>query len=172
VIKAIARSKGADAVAQAEGVLLQLENDYQSGKSYVRPDVTTYSSVINACAYCVGNAPKRDEALRIALRTFYKLYDMEDENANNITYGTMLKAIQNLMPISDERTDLVQELFDMCCENGYVDYFVLSQLRFASPQLYRNILEGPCGLAGPESKYGLEAVLKNVPTEWTANTIA
>jgi hypothetical protein len=171
VIKSIARSKDPDAVMKAERVLLQLEDDYRSGKSPVRPDVTTYSSVINACAYCIGNASKRADALKTALRTFYKLYNMKDEKANNITYGTMLKAIQNLMPISEERINLVRDLFDMCCDDGCVDYFVLSQVRFASPQLYRDLVEGPCGLGGPGLKYGLEAVLKNVPTEWTANTI-
>lgn len=171
VIKAIARSKDPDAVMKAERVLLKLEDDYRSGQSFVRPDVTTYSSVINACAYCVGNAAKRTEALQTALRTFYKLYNMEDERANNITYGTMLKAIQNLMPISEERIELVRQIFDMCCEDGCVDYFVLSQVRFASPQLYRDLVEGPCGLGGPGLKYGLDAVLKNVPTEWTSNTL-
>jgi hypothetical protein len=171
VIKSIARSKDPDAVIKAERVLLQLEDDYRSGKSPVRPDVTTYSSVINACAYCIGNASKRADALKTALRTFYKLYNMKDEKANNITYGTMLKAIQNLMPISEERINLVRDLFDMCCDDGCVDYFVLSQVRFASPQLYRDLVEGPCGLGGPGLKYGLDAVLKNVPTEWTANTI-
>jgi hypothetical protein len=171
VIKAIARSKDPDAVKKAERILLQLEDDYQSGISYIRPDVTTYSSVINACAYCVGNASKRSEALQTALRTFYKLFNMTDENANNITYGTMFKAIQNLMPISEERVVLVRKLFDMCCTDGCVDYFVLSQVRFASPQLYRDLVEGPCGLGGPGLKFGVDAVLKNIPTEWTANTV-
>jgi hypothetical protein len=171
VIKAIARSKDPDAVRKAERVLLRLEEDYHSGKSYLRPDVATYSSVINACAYCIGDATKRAEALATALRTFYKLCAMDDVNANNITYGTVLKAIQNLMPFSDEREELVRDLFDQCCDEGFVDYFVLSQVRYASPQLYRSLVEGPCGLGGPGSTYGLEAVLKNIPTEWAANVV-
>lgn len=171
VIKAIARSKDPDAVSKAECILLRLEDDYRSGRSYLRPDVTTFSSVINACAYCIGDAIKRTEALDTALRTFYKLHEREDENANNITYGTIFKAIQNLMPVSDEREELVRDLFDQCCDEGFVDYFVLSQVRYASPQLYRELVEGPCGLGGPGSKYGLEAVLKNIPTEWAANVV-
>jgi hypothetical protein len=171
VIKAIARSKDPDSVMKAERVLLQLEEAYKSGSSHVKPVVTTYSSVINACAYCTGNASKRVDALQTALRTFYKISDLEDENANNITYGTMIKAIQNLMPISEERVNLVRELFDMCCDDGCVDYFVLSQVRFASPQLYRDLVEGPCGLGGPGLKHGLDSVLKNLPAEWTVNTI-
>jgi hypothetical protein len=171
VIKAIARSKDPNAASKAESILQRLEDEYDAGKSYLRPDVTTYSSVINACAYCVGDAAKRSEALEIALRTFHKLCKMEDEHANNITYGTVLKAIQNLMQISDEREKLVRELFDQCCDEGFVDHFVLSQVRYASPQLYRDLVEGPCGLGGPGSKYSLDAVLKNIPTEWAANVV-
>ena len=171
VIKAIARSKDPDAVSKAERILLRLEDEFRSGESHLRPDVTTFSSVINACAYCVGDSSKRAEALETALRTFYKLRDMADENANNITYGTLFKAIQNLMPKSDEREELVRDLFDQCCDEGFVDYFVLSQVRYASPQLYRALVEGPCGLSGPGTKMGLEAVLANVPTEWTANVV-
>lgn len=171
VIKAIARSKDPDAVRKAERILLRLEADFRSGKSHLRPNVTTFSSVINACAYCVGDASKRAEALDIALRTFYKLCAMEDEHANNITYGTVFKAVQNLMSASDEREELSRDLFDQCCDAGYVDYFVLSQVRYASPRLYRELVEGPCGLGGPGLKYGLDAVLKNIPTDWAANVV-
>ena len=127
--------------------------------------MTTYSSVINACAYCASGAEKRGEALDTALRTFDKLCALEEESPNNITYGTTFKAIQNLMPISEKREELVQTLFDQCCEEGYVDSFVLTQLRFASPRLYRDLVEGPCGLGGPGD-------LRNVPVEWTASVIS
>lgn len=171
VIKAIARSKDPDAVSKAEAILLRLEKDYRSGKNFLRPDVTTYSSVINACAYCCGNAGKRAEALEIALRTFNKLNDIEDEKANNITYGTIFKAIQKLMPIGEDREELVRTLFDQCCEDGYVDHFVLTQVRYASPQLYRSLVEGPCGLVEPGASTSVESILQNVPTEWTGNVV-
>lgn len=171
VIKAIARSKDPDAANKAEQILLRLEEDFRLGKSFLRPDVTTFSSVINACAYCTGDASKRNDALNTALRTFYKLCEMDDENPNHITYGTLFKAIKNLMVLSDEREKLVQDLFDQCCDEGFVDYFVLSQVRHASPLLYRELVEGPCGLGGPGSKYGLEAVLRNIPTEWASNIV-
>jgi len=171
VIKAVARSKDPDAVRKAEGILLRVEEDYRSGKSSLRPDVTTYSSVINACAYC-ANVEKRAEALETALRTFDKLCKLEDENPNNITFGTVFKAIQNLMPISEEREELVQKLFDQCCEEGYVDSFVLTQVRFASPRLYRDLVEGPCGLGGPGTTQDTETILRNVPIEWTASVVS
>lgn len=174
VIKAIARSKDPDAAKKAEEILSRLEEDYQSGKSHLRPDVTTYSSVINACAYCMGDAKKRAEALDTALRSFYKLRNVEDEKANNIVYGTVFKAIQNLMPINEEREELVRDLFDQCCEEGFIDHFVLSQVRFASPELYRDLVEGPCSLGGggPATNCGVKDILKNVPAEWSANVVS
>lgn len=171
VIKAVARSKDPDAVRKAEGILLRLEEDYRSGASSLRPDVTTYSSVINACAYCAGDSTKRAEALETALRTFHKLCAMKDVSPNNIVYGTFFKVIQNLMPVGEEREELVQTLFDQCCDQGHVDSFVLTQVRYASPSLYRELVEGPCGLGGPNS-HDIETVLRNIPIEWSASVVS
>ena len=173
VIKAVARSGDPDAMRTAEGILLRLEEDYRAGiSSALRPDVTTYSSVINACAYCTGDATQRAEALETALRTFDKLCAMPNESPNNIVYGTVLKAIQNLMPVGAEREELVQTLFDQCCDEGHVDSFVLTQVRYASPSLYRDLVEGPCGLGGPNKSYDPDTVLRNVPVEWTASVVS
>ena len=172
VIKAIARSKDPKAHEKAERVLLQLEADYDTGKRALRPDVTTFSSVINACAYySSGNLKGRSQALETALRTFRKLHALEDEQANNITYGTVFKAIANLMPVGDERDALSREIFDQCTDEGLVDSFVLSQVRNANPQLYRELVEEPCGLGGPEDDCSIEGVLENIPREWSTNVI-
>lgn len=168
VIKAIARSRDPESVRKAEEILLELEKEYLSGKSNLRPDVTTYSSVINACAYANGGAQVQKEALETALRTFDKLAALKDESPNNITFGTLFKAIQKLMPVGEERENLVQRLFDLCCEEGQVDHFVLTQVRYASPSLYRDLVVGPCGLGGPRG-YGIEVVLKNIPDSWCSS---
>lgn len=133
--------------------------------------MTTYSSVINACAYYKGDREGRAEALETALRTFNKLSDMKDDSPNNITYGTLFKAIANLMPVGKDREELVRRLFDQCTEEGLVDSFVLSQVRNASPQLYRDLVDEPCGLGGPGADDSIESVVRNVPPEWAANVV-
>jgi hypothetical protein len=168
VIKAIARSGDEKAVRQAEAILQKLESDYIFDKSSLKPDVTTYSSVINSCAY-YRHPQGRAEAMEVALRTYHKLCDLEDDGPNNITFGTLFKAISKLMPQSKAREDLVADLFDQCCEKGTVDRFVLSQVRNASPQLYRDLVEEPCGLGGPESDTSIPSVLRNMPAEWCLN---
>uniref|UniRef100_A0A7S2Y9L3 Pentacotripeptide-repeat region of PRORP domain-containing protein n=1 Tax=Entomoneis paludosa TaxID=265537 RepID=A0A7S2Y9L3_9STRA len=171
VIKAIARSGDVDAVSRAEDILIRLENDFLFDRSTLRPDVTTYSSVINCCAYFRHNAGKA-EALEVALRTFRKLCDMDGDKPNNITFGTLFKAISNLMPQEDEqRETLTRSLFDKCCEEGLVDPFVLSQIRAASPQLFEELIEETGGKLGPKSfmdPSNIEQILDNIPTEWSA----
>ncbi len=172
VIKAISRSKNPNSAKKSEDILLKLDEAYRSGKSSLRPDVTTYSSVINACAYYSGSIDGRVEALEIALRTFYKFYENEgDERHNNITFGTILKAIANLMQVGEEREVLVRDLFDKCTEEGVVDSFVLSQVRYASPQLYRELVDEPCGLGGPNADDSIRSILKHIPPEWSANVV-
>jgi Pentatricopeptide repeat domain len=170
-IKAIARTRDPDAVDKVERILLKLEDDYQTGTSRLRPDVTTASSVINAAAYYAGLPDGRPRALEIALRTFNKITDWGQE-PNNITFGTLLKAVANLLSPGDPQRDIsARNLFDQCCDLGYVDGFVLSQVRHASPQLYRELVDEPCGLGGPNSDTSVSSLLKNIPSEWSANVI-
>ena len=98
---------------------------------------------------------------------------MKDEQANNITYGTLFKAIANCMPLGDDRDQLTRQLFDQCADEGFVDMFVLSQVRNANPQLYRELVEAPCGLGAScdPSDDNIASVLDSVPPEWSANVI-
>jgi len=171
VIKAIARSKDPESVKTVERILLKLESDFRAGTSSLRPDVTTASSVINAAAYYVGTLEGRSLALGIAMRTFLKISEWGQE-PNNITYGTLLKAIANLLLPSDQKRYLMaRQLFDQCCDCGYVDGFVMSQVRQASLQLFRELIDEPCGLGGPNSETSISSVLRNIPSDWSANVI-
>lgn len=95
VIKAIARSNDPDGVKKAEQILEDIEEDYRNGKSNLRPDVTTASSVINAAAYYTGNSEGRAQALEIAIRTFRKISEWKDEQPNNITFGKSRGCVQH-----------------------------------------------------------------------------
>ena len=176
VIKAIARSHSRDSVEKAEALLEKLERDYESGRSTLRPDVPTYSSVINCCAY-YRYAEGKAYALETALRTFRKVCDSDDE-PNNITYGTILKAVSNLMTESREREQLVRQIFDQCRSAGFVDGFVLTQVRGASLALF-NELRNKYGDVGKEQRYkyggaakdGLNRMLRKMPMHWSENVI-
>jgi hypothetical protein len=129
VIKAWGRSRSPDSVQRAEAILNSLEEKgYNVNKNNhgerqnpqsIRPDVTTYSSVINCCAYYVGGPKGRQTALEVALQTFEKVLQRQnqfnqnqnvwnatsdnsgigraEDGPNHIAYGTLFKAIAKLL---------------------------------------------------------------------------
>jgi hypothetical protein len=78
---------------------------------------------------------------------------------------------QVFITIGDAREVLVRRMFDDCCDTGNVDGFVLSQLRHASKQLYRELVDGSSGLGGPNADTSVASVLRNIPSEWSANVV-
>ena len=168
VIKAWGRSRAPDAVRRAEKILLGLEKGYQANKKSIRPDITTYSSVINCCAYYTGDDEEgKREALQVALRTFQKI-KRSGEGANHIVYGTLFKAIAKMTQWNAERTTLVRDYFNLCCSSGQVETFVLNQVRSASPpKLYRELVLSPCSIE--EYETSSHDIIKKIPKEWTRN---
>jgi hypothetical protein len=52
-----------------------------------------------------------------------------------------------------------------------VDAFVLSQLRLASPSLYRDLRDGPCAVADSSADDNVRALMQSMPPEWCANVV-
>lgn len=173
LIKAWGRSREPGSVQRAEAILIHLEEQYQEANAIensmvIRPDVTTYSSVINCCAYYSGNEAGRQEALAVALRTFQKIQDDKtcDEGPNMITFGTVFKAIAKLMPVGSQREELVSKIFAQCQESGQVGPFVLSQVKVASSsELYTELVLKPSKL-GPADSNNFEKIFKSMPVKW------
>jgi hypothetical protein len=169
VIKAWGRSRAPNSVQRAESILLRLEEGYRQNQENLQPDVTTYSSVINCCAYYSGDVDGQKEAFEVALRTFTKLMQ-SPEGPNNISFGTLFKTISKLTPRDSERAGIVEKYFDMCRQEGQIDAFVLSQVKAASPgDLYRRLILTPCGLTNPTES--VDAILRKMPQEWGMNAI-
>jgi len=169
VINAIAKSGDLQAAQKAEAVLLSVESDFEEGRQTIQPDVATYSSVLNACAFQYrGSKEDKAESLDISLRTYRKSLSA---HPNNVTFGTILKAIANLMPLGDKREVLVREIFDQCADAGLVDEFVLKQVRRGSPALYFDLIETPGHGDDSHEQEDIDAILNSVPTEWSSNVV-
>ena len=165
VIKALARSGDMNSIKYAERIVERLER-----RTDLRPDTTTYSSLINCCAYYNGPAEGRREALDIALRTFNKLCDADGEGPNNVSYGTLFKSINNLTSVGQGRNELLRKLFQQCCQEGQVDGFVLSQLRNASTaDLFRELVAQPIGVSGAKGEANIKMLLRKLPPRWSRN---
>jgi pentatricopeptide repeat protein len=167
VIKAWGRSSRSDAVRRAESLLERLE-----GKDDIQPDTTTYSSLINCCAYYNGGYEGRREAFDVALQTFHKLCSSSYAEPNQITYGTLFKAIGKLAEYSDDRNALLRSLFARCVAEGQVDGFVLAQLRSACPPLlFEELTLKAVGLEGTVDSVKIASIMDKMPPSWNRNII-
>ena len=167
VIKAFARSGDKNAIQSAERILERLES-----RADIHADATTYSSMINCCAYYRGSLEGRKEALSVALQTFDKLCDAEGIGPNHVCYGTLFKAINNLTDMGKGRDELLRKFFRKCCDEGQVDGFVLAQVRNAcSAELLQELVFDPIGVHGAKGEANVRTMLRKMPSSWERNRI-
>lgn len=167
VIKAWGRSGRPDAVQRAEGLLMRLE-----ARDDIQPDTTTFSSVINCCAYYDGDFDGKKAAFDVALRTFNKLCSSATARPNQITYGTLFKAIGKLSDYRDNQADLLRKLFQGCVASGQVDGFVLAQLRSAcAASLFEELTIKEIGMDGTIDDTKIVGILAKMPASWNRNLI-
>jgi pentatricopeptide repeat protein len=168
VIKAWARSGDKNSIQYAERVLEQLES-----RTDVHADTTTYSSLINCCAYYNGGPEgRKEQALSVALGTFEKLCNTDGIGPNHVCYGTLFKAVNNLADMGEERDNLLRKLFRKCCDDGQVDGFVLSQVRNAcSAELLQELVFEPIGVHGAKGEANVRTMLRKMPSRWERNRI-
>ena len=169
LIKAWGRSKTIDSVQRAEEILINLEEEYRNGNSNVKPDITTYSSVINCCAYYTGPPRGRKSAFEVGWRTFQKIKESDDLVVNNIVYGTLFKAIGKLTSRGPKQEEMIQNLFLECCQAGQVCNFVLTQVRSSSPpDVFRNLV--PEHIQDHDARK-IEKIWKKMPKKWRKNVV-
>lgn len=105
----------------------------------------------------------------MALRTFRKLQET-NEGPNNISYGTLFKAIAKLTVMDEARDAMIEDFFHQCCEEGFVDAFVISQVKAASlTNLYQKLLS-PCSMKRRDLN-DVDKVVAKIPQDWGKNVI-
>ena len=165
----------------------------------ITPDLVTINSVLNACAFSkTSDSTIKKDVLNIAIELYEEATSPSSSlKPNDTTYGTMILICGNLL--NDNillRNDLIQSIFWKCCHNGYVSYFVISQLRTIlqskeiqdneqSLELYKTLILNHCNtknttqhneMAHNQSNsssskdviFGFVDIM-NLPTDWTSN---
>lgn len=144
---------------------------YQSGYKYARPNETTYTSVLNSCAFTSAeNDLAKRKALDVAIFTLEELQESHYGKPNHITYGMFLKACANLMKSDDERwRNVVEPIILQCCKDGFVGDLVLNQLRTAAPSyLYTGLLNKALDESKSQPNTKMTKI-QDLPAAWSKN---
>ena len=124
--------------------------------------VVVFNSIINACAYTVGDPSEQREAMEIANFMLKELGESTYANADQVTYGTYLKVCQNQLPQSEMRSKIVTAVFKRCIEDGQVGQLVLDQAKgVTTPDQFEELLGDSC----------TETHWMDLPEEWTRNVV-
>jgi len=146
VINALAKCKDPGLPHKPMELLKRMKALYEEhGADVCKPDVFTYSSVISACAYVTGNKKVKQKACEMAMNVWKELKaNPQFGSANQVTYGTLLRACTNSLPSeSNERDQTVREIFEACKKDGFVNRRVIDQMKAAASSVtFKELMEG------------------------------
>ena len=152
---------------RAKAVLEKMISMYEAGTSQARPNVFTYTAVINACAFAIGEDAEKKKALKIASATLDELCRSDYGAPNHVTFVAYLSAIRNLVPEDDEtRVALLTTVFSQCCKDGQVDELTLRRLESALTAKQAEEVYQSVGFNGTSP-----LDIGVVPTEWRRNVV-
>mmetsp|Transcript_3386 Transcript_3386/g.7469 ORF Transcript_3386/g.7469 Transcript_3386/m.7469 type:complete len:686 (-) Transcript_3386:1196-3253(-) len=165
-INAFARSKAFGKAQSAHDLFLHMKELHDtSGKSTLRPNNVVYNSVLNACAFSVGDIKEQAQAMEIASALLVELQKSPYGNKpDQVTYGTYMKVINNQMPVSEARDKVVDTVFQKCAKDGMVGEMVLRQLREMG-------MEEACESLVGKTMWGRAINISDLPRELTCNVI-
>jgi len=164
VINAWARSRDSNKAVKALRILKKMSDLYkETGDDRVKPNLFSYNSAIDACAKCRGTFEQQTQALKIAFAVNKAIEAADGITANHVSYGTLLKAVANLMPAGNERNVVAKAVFEKCKKAGMVEPVVIKHLQMACDrELFDNLLDVA------KDKFG-HVDHKQIPHQWSKN---
>lgn len=143
---------------------------FENGNVDAKPNILTYSTVMNACAYTNGESQDRFEAFQIA-RSCMKdvLTSKFGVQPNNILFSGFILAYAKLVRDRDnpKNEQLIKSIFNECCKLGLVDVKVILSLRRATSS---NLFSELCMGTKLHTKHG-RIDIQDIPAEWRCNII-
>ena len=154
----ISRANDPNKSKRAKDILVRMIEKRDKGDMSVAPNLRTYNNVLNACAYTKGKPEELMSAFRVAVDSINDLRESPLLQPDPVSYGLFIRSCSQLMPPSEKREAVVENIFRKCCNDGQVGTYVLHELSHAaSPEL--------CGkLLGGDMEDGV-----NLPMEWSRN---
>eukprot|EP00980_Cylindrotheca_fusiformis_P007544 scaffold1561_cov129-Cylindrotheca_fusiformis.AAC.36 len=149
-IRALTKGK-ADGMYKKAAILLQrMQKLHLSGHGSLKPTIFTYNAVLYACSESIHlEGVSASDAFKTAVRVFSELRG-SDEKPDHVTYGNMIRC-SRLLPDGDKKEKFTSATFRLCCEQGYVNSYVVRDLQeTVSETVWRDLLGCPTGPANTE----------------------
>lgn len=113
-------------------MLQKMVSLYEDGNKLLKPNNIAYNTVLNACAF--NKNGDKDDSLLVAISTFNELRNSQYCQPDAVTYGTLLKAFNYLVPKGDKLTMMATKLFYQCRKEGLFGDLFLNGMRKALPR--------------------------------------
>jgi hypothetical protein len=157
-IRAMTKAKVSNLPYKANVILKRMQAFYDDGNYEIKPTVFTYNAILYACAespLCDNSDPR--EAFKLAVTIFNELRNARGGEPDHVSYGNMLRCA-NLLPEGGQKDAFISTTFQLCCDKGFVNSYVLRDLQFVSSEdLWRSLLQRPEG----------EADIERLPSQWS-----
>eukprot|EP00549_Striatella_unipunctata_P023135 CAMPEP_0118688092 /NCGR_PEP_ID=MMETSP0800-20121206/8735_1 /TAXON_ID=210618 ORGANISM="Striatella unipunctata, Strain CCMP2910" /NCGR_SAMPLE_ID=MMETSP0800 /ASSEMBLY_ACC=CAM_ASM_000638 /LENGTH=339 /DNA_ID=CAMNT_0006585327 /DNA_START=393 /DNA_END=1409 /DNA_ORIENTATION=- len=111
--------------------------------SACKPDVNSYNTVLNTCAFFPTNTDKAILTinLQIAVARIKELCSSDTVKPDDNSYASFIRCCSRLIPTGAKRDAVVGSMFKRACDSGLVSGHVLSSYRMAaSRQLFEETL--------------------------------
>jgi hypothetical protein len=157
-------SKSVSKVPGAAKILDQMKERHSKLLRYGSSEdslTDVFSAFIRVCANpSVKDEADRMKVMKIVLKSVEDMRKL-DLQPNAKTYTSLLEACNHLLPEGNDRQLVLENLFQKCCQDGYVDQHVLEQFQStASTYLYSKLVVS----------HSQEVEnMKVVPESWTRN---
>mmetsp|Transcript_13355 Transcript_13355/g.25068 ORF Transcript_13355/g.25068 Transcript_13355/m.25068 type:complete len:749 (+) Transcript_13355:97-2343(+) len=108
----------------------------------VKPDVRLFSAFMTCCANQGGAPERKRAALKIALHTYeHMCKSPEYGTPNTYIYGNLMKAVGRLASNPEEKSRLLEHIFNCCIDEGQLSRVTLNVFRkWATQKLQMKVL--------------------------------
>jgi Pentatricopeptide repeat domain/PPR repeat len=163
-ISAWARSRKFGKASRAKAILDRMTSLSEAGVVTSTPNAYCYTSVINACAYCINDSLEKRDSLQIFIDVYKRMNKAENMEYSDLTFSTVLLALRNLLQPGEKRTAAVKTVFKKITEEGLCSETVLYRLRaLLDNDEMRNLLGKDVIIVD-----GMVDV-NSLPSDWTRN---
>ena len=145
-----AKSNSPNKAEAAWNILETMKTKYLQGDLSMKPTSYTYAAVLNACAFMSATDPSlKENTVRIAVTALQELSETEGGFTQH-AFRNMLQVVIRQTGDANSKQRLATRVFQKCCQEGFVDPWIVTLLKTKVPSLYAKLPLNKDGVYIPE----------------------